>query len=132
KQYRSIETIFRRDTNTKKLDTGKLRQLHHDTIRTWILTEKGDGTNIRVIYRPDGMVIKGRTDRAQLHPDLLAAIESTMPSWEQVNEVFGLGTARTVTFYGEGYGAGIQKKGSQYRPDKGFILFDIRITNDEH
>ena len=33
-----------------------------------------------------------------------------------------------LTFYGEGYGAGIQK-GGDYRPDKGFILFDV-MTSD--
>ena len=29
--------------------------------------------------------------------------------------------------YGEGYGAGIQKVGVNYRPDKDFVLFDVRV-----
>lgn len=35
---------------------------------------------------------------------------------------------RPVTFYGEGYGAGIQKGGG-YSQEKRFILFDIRVDH---
>jgi predicted DCC family thiol-disulfide oxidoreductase YuxK len=33
----------------------------------------------------------------------------------------------SITLYGEGYGAGIQKGGGEYRADKGFVLFDVLI-----
>jgi len=32
-----------------------------------------------------------------------------------------------VTLYGEGYGAGIQKGGGNYRAAPGFVLFDVRV-----
>jgi len=80
----------------------------------WVLMEKVDGMNVRIIFDEDGShVVKGRTDRAVLHPDLVAAIDTM---------VAGCGLA-SITLYGEGYGGGIQK-GGVYRPDKSFILFD--------
>ena len=36
------------------------------------------------------------------------------------------------TFFGEGYGANIQKGGGLYRDDVGFILFDVVVHTENH
>lgn len=82
----------------------------------WEWTEKIDGMNIRVIFDLDGNIdVRGRTDKAILNQDLVDNIKSIFTLEHEV---------RGVTFYGEGYGAGIQK-GGRYSATKSFILFDI-------
>lgn len=89
----------------------------------WIFTEKIDGTNIRVIWDGHKPEFRGRTDKAQLPPKLLTALTEMFPE-ELFEQKFGSDTA---TLYGEGYGAGIQKGGGNYRSDNSFILFDVRV-----
>jgi hypothetical protein len=90
----------------------------------WIFTEKIDGTNIRVIWDGHKPEFRGRTDKAQLPPKLLKALEEMFPE-ELFEQTFG---ANPVILFGEGYGAGIQKGGGNYRPDNSFILFDVKIA----
>ena len=90
----------------------------------WTFTEKIDGTNIRVIWDGHKPKFKGRTDKAQLPPKLLEALEDMFLE-ELFEQKFG---PQPVTLYGEGYGAGIQK-GGVYRPDPSFILFDVKIED---
>jgi hypothetical protein len=90
---------------------------------TWIFTEKIDGTNIRVIWDGHKPEFRGRTDKAQLPPKLLKALEEMFPE-ELFEQTFG---SNPVILFGEGYGAGIQKGGGNYRSDNSFILFDVNI-----
>ena len=88
--------------------------------RDWIVTEKIDGTNIRIMFGEDGTVeFRGRTDNAQLHPNLIRHLQEEFQMDAQMN--FPAGTI----LFGEGYGQGIQKGGSNYSPRMKFILFDI-------
>lgn len=89
----------------------------------WQFTEKVDGTNIRVIWDGHKPEFRGRTDRAELHPELLARLQELFTE-EILEQNFG---SDEVVLYGEGYGAGIQKGGGKYSPRKDFILFDVRI-----
>lgn len=90
-------------------------------------TEKIDGTNIRVYWNPhtESIDIRGRTDKAQLHPDLVTNIQSLF-TVEKLQELY---FTDEVIFYGEGYGTGIQKVGGNYRNDKSLIGFDIFVSN---
>lgn len=99
----------------------------------WTWTEKVDGTNVRLgwdqAFRPEDAVayVYGRTDNAQFPNDLLKVLTQTLVDRaDLLADTFNEGVA--VTMYGEGYGAGVQKGGGLYRPDKGFVLFDILIT----
>lgn len=88
----------------------------------FIWTEKIDGTNLRVIFDSAGdFEIRGRTDKAQLHPDLIRNVTAMFQNVEASN----------LIFFGEGYGAGIQKIGANYRPDKSFIGFDLYNTEKD-
>jgi hypothetical protein len=100
----------------------------------WRWTEKIDGTNIRLWWEGQTVTLGGRTDRAQIPASIVEAVAKLglmdPGSWQvkwpwltpQVDEL-----RPSVTLYGEGYGAGIQKGGGNYRSDAGFILFDVRV-----
>ena len=95
-----------------------------EAIDSWIVTEKIDGMNMRVIltredYGDWTVDYRGRTDRAQIHPELMKHMQETFPL-DKMTDKFDCDTI----LFGEGYGPGIQK-GGYYRDDKGFILFDV-------
>lgn len=115
-----------------RFDMGEWAQPEFRMLRDvmWHWSEKIDGTNIRLVYVPPTdevpfprVQIGGRTDNAQLHRDLVTNIEEMLDPW-QWGQVFGF---KEAVVYGEGYGAGIQKVGGLYRPDKSFIGFDVRV-----
>lgn len=89
----------------------------------WLFTEKVDGTNIRVHWDGHKVEFGGRTERAQIRADLFAELQRLFPE-ELFEQQFG---ETEVTLYGEGYGAGIQKGGGNYRAAPGFVLFDVRV-----
>lgn len=140
--YPKIDTLFERDKETFVVDPTKLKRPVFGTISDWDVTEKVDGTNIRVIYHPGGyekaegaygspgalspvlpsVRFAGRSDAAIIPGDLLAYLKKTFTP-----ELFASKFQGPVVLYGEGYGAGIQKVGGLYRPDKSFILFDVLV-----
>lgn len=132
KSYPSIETVYVRDKETNLLRFGEIRNPELSCVSSWTVSEKIDGTNVRVIYTLGGVEVKGRTDKAQLPPGLYDAVLSKFPPHEFIVRYFTeyrgqeLPEAWSVTFYGEGYGAGIQKGGC-YRPDKSFRCFDLLL-----
>lgn len=133
-KYTKIETVFERDTKgTKKLLEGKFRNETVEYLKDnrWIGTEKIDGTNIGIVWDGHNVSYQGRTERAQIPAYLM----------EKLMELFG-GTVNEELFeqkfgempvilFGEGYGAKIQKVGSQYRSDISFILFDIYLPKQD-
>lgn len=147
-EYGKIDTLFERDKQTFVVNPEEIKRPVLLSIRDWIVTEKIDGTNIRVCMDADGtMAYKGRTDNAQIHQQLFMHLANTFtrekmmsaffkpetpegddtPLTEQVGDaIVKAGILPSVVLYGEGYGAGIQKGGG-YRPDKSFILFDVLV-----
>ena len=131
-QYPKIQTLFARDE--KFNITDKLKMPVVETINRWQTTEKIDGMNIRVILDQKGeLSFAGKTDRAQLPADLFNYLQKTFNA-EKMKEVFWLPDKKTgeiipisVTLYGEGYGAGVQKGGGDYNKEKTFRLFDVLI-----
>ena len=132
KEYHKIETLYKRDMDgTKKLIIGDFRNPAIEMIKDckWIGKEKIDGTNIRVYWDGHKVQFNGRTDKANLHGHHVDYLRNTFctPEAEQIfEENFG---DKEVFLFGEGYGAGIQKCGALYRPDKAFILFDVCVNN---
>lgn len=128
KEYHKIQSVFKRDMSTKKklLIEGdySLPEFEYLENAKWTFTEKVDGTNIRVMVQDGTIVFGGRTDAAHIPAILLSRLqERFLPLTEMLNEQFPTG----ICFYGEGYGAKIQKGGGLYRPDQDFVLFDARI-----
>lgn len=132
-KYPKIETLYTRSTETFGVIVDQLRREEFGLIKTWLVTEKIDGTNIRVILTSQGDVeIRGRTDKAQFNPVVLAALQSLLPA-PLVRGVFEesrdeQGFYPEVILYGEGYGEKIQK-GGNYRKGQSFRLFDVKIGN---
>ena len=133
KEYHKIETIYERDINgTKKLIEGKFRNetVEYLANNEWEFTEKIDGTNIRIHWDGHKVVFGGRTERANIPAHLVNKLteiflnEETEQLFEQK---FG---EKEVILFGEGYGIKIQACGGDYRPDVGFILFDVLIGDN--
>lgn len=143
-KYQKIDTLFVRDDKFK-IDETKIRRPEFNVPSQWLVTEKIDGTNIRISLEIEHqevepgigadrwvMRINGRGDNSQIPPNLLR--------WLQ--EKFTLDGLRSlwrddeypITLYGEGYGGGIQKGGEAYTSQtKGggvsFRLFDVLVGN---
>jgi len=127
-EYHKIQTVFKRDMqkNGKTLLEGQwtLPEFEYLAGNQWVFTEKVDGTNIRVMFKDGGVTFGGKTDNAQIPAQLVARLNDLfLPMSAQLQEVFGC----DACLYGEGYGAKIQKVGGNYRPDQGFVLFDVRV-----
>lgn len=131
--YPKIHSIWKRDERGQIMPgTWARDEFEFLAERPWLWTEKVDGTNIRIGWRPMHedvspvpSWIRGRSDNAQIPPKLLAVLVDlwhTLP-WAAT---FADADESEVWLYGEGYGAGIQK-GGQYRPDPGFVLFDVKV-----
>lgn len=123
--YHKIENVFNRNPDTHLLIEGdwKTSEFAYLANNEWVWTEKVDGTNIRVMWDGTSMEVRGKTDRADLHKDLLGQIYLLVNN-ERLEDVFGV--EGNICLYGEGYGAGIQR-GGNYSPNKDFVLFDIKI-----
>lgn len=126
--YIKIQTVFFRDpsNNYKTLLEGQYAKPEFEWLATnrWLCTEKIDGTNIRVMFDGEKVWCNGKTDNAQTPGDLLKHLYETF-TVDKMRDQFGEQPTE-VCLYGEGHGAGIQS-GGYYRPDKAFILFDVKI-----
>lgn len=142
--YPKIETLYNRDPDTFKVIPGSLRQPEFGLVDKWLVTEKIDGTNIRVHIELGGVsagmvaagdiidtkvTFHGRTDKAQMPPFLLKELQRLFPP-DRFDGVFE-DDVEEVTLFGEGYGAKIQKGGGDYREGVSFRLFDVVVYGDE-
>ena len=137
--YHKIQTLFKRHLDGPK--KGKMirgqwttQELEYLAGNQWELTEKVDGTNIRVGYRPVvagrdgyGPVVEfgGRTDKALIPAPLMEYLNKTFTT-ELFKEALPNVDVSGVTLFGEGYGPKIQN-GGLYRNDASFVLFDVKI-----
>ena len=122
--YPKIQTLYGRDENFK-IVRGKLRLPEFNIPAAWDVTEKVDGTNIRVILKSDGThEFNGRKENSEIPKALLAELRTLMPPGS-VAVPFAPGTEAVI--FGEGYGPKIQKNGDRYRETVGFRIFDIAV-----
>jgi ATP-dependent RNA circularization protein (DNA/RNA ligase family) len=127
-EYPKIETLWDRDESTHKVIVGQLRCPEFAAVKRWHVTEKIDGTNVRVALLPDNtLFFGGRTAAAQMPPFLLDYLQRTFTVERMVATFRKEGGDALVVLYGEGYGPKIQKVGGTYRADVAMRLFDVRI-----
>ncbi len=139
--YHKIQTVFKRDMEaegrSKPLIIGKFAKPEFELLQDldWEWYEKVDGTNIRAMYNNitgDGecpvyqppLEFRGKKNTSEMPKSLMFRLPEILPL-DAVRSVFP--EATNVCMYGEGYGPKIQKRGGDYRPEVGFILFDIKI-----
>lgn len=127
KKYPKINTIWKRDPNNKYVILpGEYSKEEFKSINRWHVSEKIDGTNIRIFYsHEEGKVLfGGRTDKAQIPTHLLTYLQETFTL-----EVLSGVLDTNAILFGEGYGAKIQKGGGLYSATPKFALFDVCISN---
>ena len=149
REYPKIETVFNRDKDTFRV-TDELRDSSFGQFKTWLVTEKIDGTNIRVSLEPElpsvdsGTVgsawetvrrngpwvvrFYARTDAGQIPPFLLEYLEATF-TLDRMEAVWRGDPPYSMVLYGEGYGERIQKGGGNYRQGVSFRLFDVLVAD---
>jgi hypothetical protein len=138
------ESDLQKKPRRSPLILGEYACQEFEAINRWTVTEKVDGTNVRIIldrqteveYKkltsnfgvsltrnnvPGRLSFQGRTNNAQFPCFLLDYLQKTF-NYEQVSEVFK--ESNYTVLFGEGYGPKIQS-GSYYRKDPSFILFDV-------
>lgn len=130
-EYPKIQSLYKRNEKGQMiLGQYSLPEFEYLANNTWWFTEKVDGTNIRIIWRPGmGRTIGGKTDAAQIPTFLLEELIRMFPE-DKMQETFKDpdGKPFAVCLYGEGYGAKIQKGGGNYKPDGvSFVLFDVLV-----
>lgn len=133
--YHKIQNVFKRDPETKfkTLIEGEysLPEFRYLKDCQWIGTEKVDGMNIRVMFNGSSIELRGKTDRAQIPASLLNKLNSMFqPKIDVFRDLFldpSSDDETEVCFYGEGYGAKIQKGGDNYSLIQEFVLFDIKV-----
>ena len=124
-RYPKIETLFKRDE--KFNITNEIRLPEFEIINKWMVTEKIDGTNIRIIYMPKRLLlIRGRSDNAQIPTFLLETLLKIF-TIEKIESILKEIPKEGMCLYGEGYGAKIQKGGGNYNSGNSFRLFDVWI-----
>ena len=122
--YPKINTLWKRDS-THKIIEGEYSSEVFKNIIDWTVTEKIDGTNIRVSWDGATIELNGRTDNAQIPEHLLKKLQQLFTK-KNMAKVFGEKTR--VVLYGEGYGPKIQN-GERYTDEVNFILFDALIDD---
>jgi len=136
-KYHKIMSVFKRDIkNNGSFIIGEYStpEIEHLKDTRFTLTEKVDGTNIRIMYDGKDVIFAGRSDNAQLPYNLIQKLDEyfkTKEQREKLSEIFELkeDEEMSVVLYGEGYGAKIQKGGGNYIKDGvDFVLFDILIN----
>jgi len=142
-EYFKINSLWKRQEYVKDkpkgthghLIVGDYSEPEFGNIKHWRVSEKVDGTNIRIFFNSHlkelHVSFSGRTDNAQLPPHLLEYLQSHFTS-ERLCSVFKpdeSGRIPSVFLFGEGYGPKIQSGGGNYRKDAGFILFDVIVDN---
>lgn len=142
-KYPKIETVFNRDETFKfsivkdpsnheglfrlpgfNREYHVYRKPEYGLIKLWEVTEKIDGTNVRIILKDGKVYFAGKTKNAELPAHLEEKLRTIFTA-EKLQEIF---ENKDVTLYGEGYGAKIQGGvGEKYSDEAEFILFDIKI-----
>lgn len=129
-EYHKIDTLFERNKETFVVNPDVLKSPVLGTIDTWDVTEKIDGTNIRIMLSQDGEVaFGGRTNNANMPGDLVQYLVKTFTAEKLKAALWIGGIPVSAVLYGEGYGPGIQKCGGLYRASKSFILFDALVDD---
>jgi len=125
-KYPKIETLYDRDSAFRV--TSTVRKQEFLNVREWTISEKIDGTNVRIGLTPEGGVTYGgRTDNAMIPRPLSEYFERTFAP-EVVRGAFSAneetGLYPDVTIFGEGYGPKINN-GGNYRKDVAVRIFDV-------
>lgn len=125
KEYQKIPNFYKFDNETKSFIT-EIYDPYVDYLKdlTWIVSEKVDGTNIRVHYDGHTVEWSGRTDKSNLPKEVEELLKNTFGDSEIIFEqLFG---DKDVVLFMECYGGKIQ--GGLYGGEERLIGFDVMVN----
>lgn len=137
--YHKINSAFNRDPSIRGNPVipyeWTMPEFEYLSTSPWLWTEKINGVNIRLYWDGETVTLGGRTDNAQIPAKITEAVRELglleTAQWEKkwpLKDSDHPGRSNpSVTLYGEGYGATVQKGGGLYRSDVSFILYDVRV-----
>lgn len=129
--YPKIETLFERSKDDFKVIEGVYRRPEFENIKSWLFTEKVDGTNIRIRLDRSETKIAGRTDKAEIPAHLMERLgDIAIQVHPQVTDYLNKWDIESITLFGEGFGPKIQKGGGLYGDTVDFIGFDVLVNDD--
>jgi hypothetical protein len=132
-EYHKIETLYERDEKTHKLKRPLvLKNRVYGIVDPWVFTEKIHGTNIRCRWHQGKVTFGGKTDNASINAQLVKWLYENVTA-DKFRSTFPdhLDDTIPIVLYGEGYGAGIEKGGGDYSPEKKLILFDVLVYDED-
>jgi hypothetical protein len=122
REYHKIHSVWKRDSKGRFTDEFSTKEIGFLHSCQWVGTEKVDGMNIRIGKEYGKISIAGKTDRAQILPELYEVLLVIGKLADKHID------AKDFILFGEGYGNKIQKAGKNYISDNvDFILFDVFI-----
>lgn len=122
KKYPKLHCLWKREGEPYKAIVGEYLHPEFRAINLWHVTEKLDGTNIRVIWDGVSVSFMGRNSSSIIPEYLESALIKLFPV-SKLLDVFG---SNRVILYGEGIGPKIGPFGSRYSyTNYIFALFDI-------
>lgn len=144
-EYPKTENLLKRDDTTHKLILGEFRERAFEQVGTWHVTEKIDGTNIRLVltrHSPGFDLaggaefesawdydVRGRSDAANLPKGFIEQAVPDIRTSTMCNALSAIDpqgySDLGMIVYGEGYGPGIQKCGGHYAAKKSLRIFDV-------
>ena len=126
KKYPKINTIWKRDENTHKILTEQFSRKEFKALDLWEISEKMDGTNIRVFFRPheNKITFEGRHDDSDIPRYILEELHKIFNT-QSLLKCFDKG--EEIVLYGEGYDNRIGN--ILYNIDTGFMLFDVLVDD---
>ena len=126
KEYQKIPTLYKCDSATHTF-LGEIYDPYVNYLKDlhWIVSEKVDGTNIRVYYDGHTVTWSGRTDKSQLPKEVAELLQNKFGESEIIFEqLFG---DKEVILFMECYGGKIQ--GGLYGGKERLIGFDVMVNN---
>jgi hypothetical protein len=131
-EYEKINTLWKRDQKGRIIE-GEYSKEEFDMIDKWEVSEKVDGTNIRIEISPwdlEGSLVVpsfwGKTENSDIPEILNNKLESHFENIE-LDKIFDMSKADEVTLFCEGYGFKIQKGAKYIKDNQDFIMYDICI-----
>ena len=137
-RYPKIKTLFLRKNPEQGrksfIRQGAFSSIVFPNIKNYLVTEKIDGKNIRLIFSKDKAEFKGRTDKAQFNPKEIEYLQNIINrSRRFMQEDFIVGEHNIeVNIFAELFGYNIQKAGHLYSKDHyRLAVFDFAILGDK-
>lgn len=122
-EYPKINTIWKRESEKPRLIIpGEYTRPEFETVTRWHVSEKINGTNVRIIWDGTNAEFRGKTDKAQLPSTMFKILNDLFPVDKLARQFTG-----PCQLFGEAFGQGIQAEQQYYGAGQNFALFDALI-----